>query len=279
MYKMTKAIALAAVFGLLLFGGYAYATETLRTYAQVPYTASYLLGHTLYGAGNRDLGQITDFIVDRANGRIAMVVLSDVPGFGAEKVAIPFGFIARDPGGALKIKFPEEAPVASLGTGTGTEEFPYEYRDAMAPGVLHGAIDEVWTENLYRHYGYAPYWTESSGIDLYTCGPLMSADLRIQDSEAMAHVDDFVIEPDGHISYVVLSDVPGRDETLVAVPFSLIKSESADVCYFDISQDKLASAPSYDPSINLGDRVYVERVYRFYGVQPYWTIEEEWSTY
>ncbi len=278
MYKLTKLISLLAVFGLVLTGGYAYAQAAwVYTSPMNPnvYTADYLIGHMVYGLANYELGQITDFVVDQTNGRIALVVLSDVPCFGSEKVAIPFGLLMRDQGGALKINFPEDAPIEMFGNAS----FPCEYREAMKPGVLHGTVDTAWVDNVYRQYGYAPYWTESGGertMSLYRCDRLMGADLHIRGTDQVVRVDDFVIEPDGHISYVIFSDIPGRDrDYFVAVPFALVKGDDANACIVDITTDQLASAPVFHYDTDLGSRVYVERVYTYYGVHPYWTVEIE----
>jgi sporulation protein YlmC with PRC-barrel domain len=300
-------MALLAVLSILLAGGAAYGQSAyvpLTVINQNVYTADYLLGHQVYGSGNFELGQITDFIVDQSNGRIALLVLSDVPCFGNKKVAVPFGFLFKDQGGALKIDFPKDAPIAPPGT-IGNEGSPCRYEAAMKPGVMSGAIDTAWVENVYRHYGYAPYWTEHGGttMALYSCGSLVGSDVRIRqteygdkrmaltpceisassnvhassdahigDMDMVAFVDDAVIDRDGHISYLILSDVRGRKDEFVAVPFSLVKGDAGG-CRLEVSQDQLASGPRFNYDSHLGDRMYAGRVYSYYGVHPYWTEE------
>lgn len=62
-------------------------------------------------------------------------------------------------------------------------------------------------------------------MNLYGCKDLINADSHLRDSGAVVRVDDFVIDPDGHISYVVLRDIPGRHE-MVAVPFTLMNGDT-----------------------------------------------------
>jgi hypothetical protein len=293
MYK-TKLIAMVAVFLGLVFVATAFSQDhgmTYRRYSEdhgalstpktdTSFSASYLLGHRVWGGGSWELGTIENFVIDQTNGRVALVILSDVPGYGSRKVAIPFGFLTRDQGGVLKAVFPPETPVGfgadtSIGdvNMTGSDgRFPYSL--ALAPGQLQDEYDVAWVESVYRHYGYAPYWTDAdSSMVLYGCDDqLMNADFRLSDSDAFVRVNDFVIDPDGHVSYVVLSDIRDRQD-MVAVPFSLLRGDSPDACVFTITQDQLASAPSYNAASDFGNRMYVERIYRFYGVQPYWTEE------
>jgi len=286
MNRLTKLIAVVAVFGLLFASAYVYAQEKGMTYREYsddhgalsaprnwsPYTASFLVGHRVYGGGSWELGTISDFIIDQTNGRVALVILSDVPEYGTHKVAIPFGFLTRDPSGSLNVIFPPGAPV---GFGSTTPETSistdarFPYARTLAIYDLKGIIDCAWVTNVYKHYGYAPYWLEGSTMVLYTCGSLLGADFHLQNSDAVVRANDFVIDSDGHISYVVLSDVPGRKD-MVAVPFALFRGEDPNACVFAIPSDRLASAPAYAQG-DFGNRVYVQRIYTFYGVQPYWT--------
>lgn len=293
MYKLTKLIAMVAVLGLVFAGGYAYSQDhgmTYRSYSDQEalsepktynsFSASYLLGHRVWGGGSWELGTIDNFVVDQTNGRVALVILSDVPGYGTRKVAIPFGFLTRDQGGVLRAVFPPEAPIGfgsndmagNIGVAESDTRFPYSL--ALAPGEIKDKYDAVWVGSVYTHYGYAPYWTETgSPMVLYGCKEnLINADFHLRESVAVVRVDDFVIDSDGHISYVVLRDIPERSE-MVAVPFTLLKGDSPTACVFAITQEQLASAPSYNATADFGNRNYVERVYRFYGVQPYWTEE------
>src|SRR5512137_1366072 len=98
MNKLIKYVALMSVFAFVLFGSYAFATEDITYYPPTSWTpleASYLIGHRLYDYGSRDLGTIDDLVIDQTHGRVALVILSEVPGFGAQRVAIPYSLLTR----------------------------------------------------------------------------------------------------------------------------------------------------------------------------------------
>ena len=272
MNKMTKLTALLAVFGLVFLGSYAYAGEGEMMYQPAgwnSFEASFLIGHRVYGAGSYDQGQISDFVVDQSHGRIALVVLSDVPGFGSKEVAIPCGVLTRTAWGSFTINFPPDTEIGPLGFDT------TPYAQAMAPGEIHGAIDPSWAESVYMHYGQAPYWKEAAmgwSTEFYRGSRLIGAEVQLAEGGTAGKVDDFVVDfSDGHIPLAVLSDVPGRGDTRVAVPFGSLSRRADNTFALNFTGEKLASAPGFDQFRDLNNRGYAEGVYRYFGVQPYWT--------
>ena len=299
MNKNGKIIAgLASFFGLVLLGSVAfgdmYSEEfsggtvggTFRTMGWNTYEASWLIGHRVMDTESGTLGQITSVVVDNTNGRIALVVLSDVPGLGAAELAIPYPSITRidsdtfmfNPGDMVI----QAAPTDSPGT------FPYQ--DSVLYTVTQGPSDSEffglpptitaeWVSDVYRHYGQEAYWTMEGGkplasLELYDSGNLMGARVQTANGEGVAEVNDLVIDSsDGHIAFVVLSDVAGRGGDLVAVPFGALSRTGENTYVLNATQEQLASCASFDEMADLDNLGYAENIYVYFGLQPYWTAE------
>lgn len=75
---------------------------------------------------------------------------------------------------------------------------------------------------------------------------------------------------DGHIAFLALSDVPGKGDTLVAVPFDILSRSGENVFTLNTTQSKLAATPIFKES-DMSNLKWAEDVYRFFGQQPYWT--------
>ena len=94
----------------------------------------------------------------------------------------------------------------------------------------------------------------------------------VKDSQGqyVGRITDLVIEPDGRISFAVLSrfEMDGRDARLVAVPFSALSLDDKYLV-LDTTSDKLASAPLFNRSY-LKARSWAEDSNRYFGLQPSW---------
>jgi hypothetical protein len=100
----------------------------------------------------------------------------------------------------------------------------------------------------------------------------MGATVESKDGKMTPRIDDLVIDSeDGRVAFLVLDSVPGRAEQ-VAVPFSEL-SMSGNAFSLNTTGEKLAAAPGFDESADMGNREYASSVFRFFGVQPYWTEE------
>jgi hypothetical protein len=281
MYKTTKFVALVSVLAVLLLSSFVFAEDKYDPYS--PYNSAFgrqsmitgpmvqesdLVGYRLMGLGNVYQGTISGFAYDQTNGRVALVIITDVPNLGTETVALPFSFLQRDQGGNYMIAFPPDAPRNLF---TSEDDWLTRYTPAMELGIVSGPIDSSFVESVYSRYGVAPYWSETTmeghGMVIFTCNEILGKDIA-----NAGRADDFVFDTsDGRVVFVVFSDVPGRsDHALVAVPFSSFYMNPDRTFAVRMDGDKLASAPSFDEHL-LNDRAYAERVYIYYGVQPYWT--------
>ena len=256
------------------------------------FRAGWLIGHSVDSPLGVELGQIDNLVIDRANGHIALVILSGVEGFGAKLVAAPFSALERIGEDTFRLNFGDRYTYVS-----GYYQDPYAYllyenSGTVGLSTIPSSIDPLWADSVYRFYRQTPYWTEGGTVppdimsyraarppilqSLFmgkTAPVLMGATVQSKDGKAEARIADFVIDSkDGRVVFLVLDRVPGRGEE-VAIPFSEL-SMSGDAIVLNTTEDKLASAPSFNESTDIGNREYAASVYGFFGVQPYWTEEE-----
>lgn len=294
MNKMERVlVVLGSIFCLVLLGSSAFSegyseefpTGTVGpTYQPMgwnPYEASWLIGHHVRTTTNATLGQISSLVIDKTNGRVALVVLSDVQNIGAEVLAIPYSSITNI--GANPCDFNPGSMEIGMAPGAGyLNEDPTVYALTYYPSYsefygLPSVMDVAWLTEIYRHYGQPPYWTEKgeeppAAMELFETNKLMGAEVQLPDGIAAGRINDFVIDSsDGRIAFLVLSDVPGRPTTLVAVPFGILSARGKDVFVLNTTQEQLALARGFDESSDLNSTRWAGDVYRYFGQQPYWT--------
>jgi hypothetical protein len=233
-------------------------------------------------------------MIDSANGRIALVILSGVPGFAAGYVAAPFSALERTGEVTFQLDFGDRYASLPWGNYNYRDTYAddlYEWRSIVGLSMIPSAIDPLWADSVYQYFGKTPYWTEGNTphpdiLSYRTAGPsilqslfmgntapgLMGAMVQSKDGKGAARINDLVIDAkDGRVAFLVLDSVPGRDEQ-VAVPFDEL-SRSGNVFALNATGEKLAAAPGFNESADRGNREYAASVYRFFGVQPYWTEE------
>jgi sporulation protein YlmC with PRC-barrel domain len=290
----TVLLALGSIFFLILLGGSAFPRGVGEEFPQATresiyqpkawdtYEARWLIGHPVTSATGA-LGQISSLVIDETNGRIALVVLSDVPNLGASVLAIPFHSIVRS--GQETFEFnPGE-----MDTGVASEiSDPYMSSDPYMDAATRNSItskfyglpsemDLAWLTEIYSHYSQVPYWTEKgerspTALDLSESTQFMGAEVLYPKGEAAGRIHGLVIDSsDGHIAFLVLSDVMGRGDTLVAVPFSAFTRRGGNAFVLNATEEQLASASSFDQPEDLSNSRWAEDVYRYLGQSPYWT--------
>jgi sporulation protein YlmC with PRC-barrel domain len=287
-------IVLALVFCLVPFGSSVFAQGSARQWAQRfpegtvgamyqpsgwdTFEASWLIGYQVTTPREGYLGQISSLVIDNRNGRIALVVLSRVPNLAGEELAIPFSSLTRTGENTFEFK-PGRMEIGVPGPFS-TDPYVDAITRASGDSELYGIpskIDPDWVSYIYRHYGQEPYWTEKGehpmkAFDLYENTRLMGAEVRTTKGEEVGNVNDLVVDSsDGHIAFVVLSDIVGRGDTLVAVPFGALSRTGENVFVLNTTRKQLASAPSFNGHADLSNLSYAENVYRYFGLQPYWT--------
>jgi sporulation protein YlmC with PRC-barrel domain len=298
MYKTIKAlIALSSVLSFVLLGGSsAFAQDynesstaimgaTYQPTGWNTFEASWLIGHRVKTKTGADLGQINSLVIDEANGRVALVVLSDVPGLGHERLAIPYRSITNIGQDMCDFNAGDMEIGVPLGPGYVNED-PYVYAVTRYPSYsafygLPSVIDAAWLTDIYRHYGQVPYWTERGSqlpkaSELYESGRLIGAGVQLRDGEAAGQITDLIIDSsDGRIPLLLVDNVPGRETSLVAVPFAGLSARGENVFVLNTSRQQLALAPSFSASADLNNPRWAADVYTYFGLQPYWTEREE----
>lgn len=109
-------------------------------------SATTIVGDDVVNRAGEGLGEIEDLMIDLAGGRIRYAVLSfgGLLGIGDKLFAVPFEALELDAGNERFVldvarETLEEAP------GFDKENWP-------------DTAEETWQVEVYRHYGYAPYW-------------------------------------------------------------------------------------------------------------------------
>jgi sporulation protein YlmC with PRC-barrel domain len=96
------------------------------------------------------------------------------------------------------------------------------------------------------------------------------------EGETLGTVHDLVWDSDGKISFAIISygGFLGLGEKKAAIPFSaLTYDEEGKRVTCNVSKNQLAGAPDFKDKEDLTHRFFAEELYRYYGVQPYWTGE------
>ncbi len=94
--------------------------------------------------------------------------------------------------------------------------------------------------------------------------------------EPLGRVTDFVIDPQGHVTFVVLAHggFLGFGEREVAVPFNLFAFDRQRRHFvLDLTKEKLDGAPMF-AARDLYSEKWAEQDYRYFGEAPYWTEGE-----
>ena len=94
--------------------------------------------------------------------------------------------------------------------------------------------------------------------------------------EYLGRASDFVIDSQGHVTFVVVSHggFLRIGETEVAIPFgSFTYDRPKSNFVLDLTRDKLNTAPAFTKR-DLYSEKWAEDVYRFFGQAPYWTEGE-----
>jgi sporulation protein YlmC with PRC-barrel domain len=259
MRKKIYSIIAMFMFSILFVAGNAYAYSSYSSYpdwVEGPVTfysqstvegwdtfeASRMIGTQLFSTEGDYLGRISDLAIDSGSGHISDVVLSDVPGMGAELVSVPFAALSHGGGSIFALKTPEEF------SGLSYRESAYSY----------------WTDLRYF------YFTGPSLNEQFKFSELIGSRVQGSQGERIGTIDDLVINfSDRRAVYSVFSEGEGMEGRMVAVPFSTLSGAGENIVVFNGTREKLLASPDFHWT-NTADRNYAEDIYRYHGLQPYW---------
>ena len=109
-----------------------------------------VIGSKVVNAHNEDLGKIEDLVIDAGAGRIAYAVLSfgGFLGMGDKYFAIPWN--------AFHFNLKENRAVLNV------DKNKLENAPGFDKDNWPNMADSTWGANIYKHYGYRPYWEDVS---------------------------------------------------------------------------------------------------------------------
>ena len=101
---------------------------------------------------------------------------------------------------------------------------------------------------------------------------VIGAEVQTPETKEVAEINDLVINTsDGVVALVVLSNVPGKADTLTAVPFSLLSKSGERTYVLGTTEDKLAAAPSFNEEKDMNNVKWAQDDFRYFGQQPCWS--------
>jgi sporulation protein YlmC with PRC-barrel domain len=226
------------------------------------FEAKWLIGREVWSPSGMKLGEISNFVIDQENERVALVFLSAVPNLGRKPLPIPFSALTKTGENEFRLGF-HDRELTDLSSSSDLYEIP-------------SRIDPGWVAKIYARYGQDAYWTKPgqkplSSMGLYTADKLMEAEIRLSTGPKVAQVSNLVIDAsNGHVVFLTLSGVEGKGTGLVAFPLSLLSKENGNV-FALLTEQSLVDAPSFHGFTDMASRKYALDVYEFFGLQPYWT--------
>ena len=119
-------------------GFYLYANQSLP---EGRVRASELIGASVHTSKGEGVAQVNDLVIDSEDGHVVYAVLFNVGGMD-RMVAVPFSFLTKSGGCTFALNM----------TATDLENAPIFAWGDMA--------NQKYAEDIYRHYGLRPYWTE-----------------------------------------------------------------------------------------------------------------------
>ncbi len=119
-----------------------------------------------------------------------------------------------------------------------------------------------------------------SGLTIYDTTKLVGLTVKARDGAELGKIFDLVIDSQGHVDFAIVSQpdfeqFPGR---YVAVPFDslLIWQGKSQQLHAVLNADKEKFYAAADwGTLNLADRKQAADLDRYFGVQPYWTEDNE----
>ena len=107
-----------------------------------PNAADDVRGRRVIAAGGEDIGEVDEVMVDRRERRVRFLRVSSggFMGIGTNKFLVPVDVVRKVKDGAVYLDETRE-------------------RIASSPLYDRDSVDEVYLQQLYNHYGHAPYWS------------------------------------------------------------------------------------------------------------------------
>ncbi len=137
-----------------------------------------------------------------------------------------------------------------------------------------------WAESYVTgRFNATPATTEKSEFLLVNGMDLIGAPVKDSQGELLGLISMIEIDSQGHAFAVINHgsyEYYGEGGGFTPVPFEALQISKPELGQMTVAlnmdERQLEAAPFYDPSVT-DSRQYEASIYRFYGIQPYWTEE------
>ena len=161
------------------------------------------------------LAEISDLLIDPANGRVSNVVITRIQGMGAKHIVIPLSTVSK----------------------TGDTTFVYNAPEDVFqfPG-----------EEPYRSHGFYLYSKQQEPMESYKASELIGANLRTSEGEDIGRINDLAIDfADEHCADLLVSDAEGTEGKIVAVRLSALSKGDENAFVLKTTKAELEAAPTF----------------------------------
>jgi sporulation protein YlmC with PRC-barrel domain len=140
---------------------------------------------------------------------------------------------------------------------------------AFLGGIVHSQADQSISQSALPTRAQSVSLTKASDR-AHVFSDLKRATVKDSQDQYVGRITDLVINPDGRISFAVLSPfgMDGLNERLVALPFDAL-SINDKYLVLDTTSEQLIKAPLFSRSY-LKARNWAEDANRYFGIQPSW---------
>jgi hypothetical protein len=102
---------------------------------------------------------------------------------------------------------------------------------------------------------------------------LLGTSIKNPQGEDLGTITGVVTGPEGRVAFAVINYWISDDtQKRIAVPFGALSCEEQN-CVLKATKVALDSAPTFVSEDDLAERKLAEDIYRYFGIQPYWTDE------
>ena len=271
MKKTVLMLALVSFLSLGLLATNSYAARTMGKSGFMMFNSSDLIGAPAKDSHGEPMGIVDEVRVDSGGHAFAAVIHlgNDLYGGGGVNSFRPF----------------QELRISQIKAGqvTVVVKTDMEHLD-FVPYLNPPKTDSRQFGANTQYYGIQPYWIQSgtagkSGFMELNSFNLVGAAVENPIGEVVGSIDDFVIDSNGYIDFVILTYnfpseyAPVRPRS-IAVPFSEITVKpNGKVAVLKFSGWKLELAPKFTKS-DMNNRKWVRNDYRYFGLRPPWTEQE-----
>lgn len=232
-----------------------------------------LIGSSVMGSADKEVGEIQDIVVDLESGRVLYVVLDTTREFGDDHIAIPPSLFGQGQsrGDTVHLRLKgDEQKLKNAPKFTGDIDKPNQLGQAS------------FVSQIYQHFGQSAWWqgqpaaNTGSFNNVHKASDLPGMNIKNVSDQDIGEVNHVMMNlPAGRVVYVVFDpsdNFASEDNNLYALPPNALTLHSdKKTLVSNLTKDKLAGAPHFtrDNWAELSNPSFASRVYQYYGKQAY----------